>query len=173
MNNIYNETDEFANTILIAFFIIGVFIKFIIGSLVNIFIKKDRYVGKSNIIIWANMIIILSILSITSLKYESDSDILYPMILFIVALLWETSYTYKYYDRINNNQVPDLYYIWGNWSNMLFASTTVIIILYFSEKNKYISNTINMLYIILVFNFFILYIQQSILDNFMVDKKLD
>ena len=119
------------------------------------------------------MIIILSILSITSLKYESDSDILYPMILFIVALLWETSYTYKYYDRINNNQVPDLYYIWGNWSNMLFASTTVIIILYFSEKNKYISNTINMLYIILVFNFFILYIQQSILDNFMVDKKLD
>lgn len=173
MNNIYNESDEFANMILMAFFVIGAFIKFIIGTLVNIFIKKDSYVGKANIIIWANMIIIMSILSITSLKYDADTAILYPMVLFIIALLWETSYTYKYYDRINSDQVPDTYHIWGNWSSILLLSSTIIIIIYFTEKNKDMRNTLNMLYIIIFFNFFVLYIQQSILDNFMVDQKIE
>jgi hypothetical protein len=173
MNNIYNESDEFATLILMAFFVIGVFIKFMIGTVVNVYIKNDTYVGKADITIFSNMIIIMSILCIASLKKESDPIIIYPIVMYIIALLWETSYTSKYSNRINRSQVPDTYYVWGNWSSLLLLSTTVIIILYFTDKKKDMYNTVNMLYIIIFFNYFVLYIQQSILDNFMVDKKIE
>lgn len=174
MNAIYNESDEFATLLLMTFLVIGAFIKFIVGMIVNIIVKNDSYVGKANITIWGNMIIIMSILCIVALKHETDKKLIAPVILFIISLLWETSYTYKYYDRINNTQVPDTYYIWGNWSFIFMFTIIIILILYLRKDDTLINdNTYNMLYIIIFFNLILNYIQQLILDSYMVDKKIE
>ena len=87
-----------------------------------------------------------------------------------MMLLWDTTISYKYFERINKQEIPNIYYSWSFFSNLMMLSFVLLLLynlLYENEDKKQISG---FLYIIGFFSLFITGIQQTILDNFMVDS---
>lgn len=156
---------SFPKIVLWTFTLIGIFTKSILGLAVS---SKDGSLGPASTSIWGNLIIIFSLISY--LCIDINKVILYPLSLLIMILMWDTTISYKYFEQINKNEIPKIYYSWTFFSNLMILSFIILMIymLYYKDKNE--KQVIALLYIIGVFCLFIAGIQQTILDNFMVDK---
>jgi hypothetical protein len=157
--------------IFISMLIVGIFLRIIIGSLVLTFIYKENInSGKSNIIIWSNFLIIISILTLTSEIIQEKIDRLYyPSIAIIITLLYEIYITYSFYNRINNNNIPNIIYIWDFWTNVIYICITVLSYIIFKEDN---SSYLNMIYILVSLAIVISYFKYTIMNYYIVDPKI-
>lgn len=157
---------DFPKIVLITFTMIGIMTKTLLSMVSS---SNDGSFGSASTTIWGNLIIIFSVISYLSIK--SDSEFLYPLTLFIMVLMWDTTVSYKYFERINKQEIPQIYYSWSFFSNLMMLSF-VILLMYniFVENNEQKGQITNVLYIIGFFSLTIVGVQQTILDNFMVDK---
>jgi hypothetical protein len=142
---------------------IGIFVKIIIGLVTS---SKDGSFGKATTSIWGNLIIIFSVISYLCIDSKIENNVIYPISLLIMTMMWDTTMSYKYLERINKKQIPKIYDSWSMFSNLMVLSFLIIMIynLFYKEETN------SILYIIGVFSLFITGVQQTILDNFMVDK---
>lgn len=159
-----SNLEEYPKMILGLFTIIGINTKLILSSFVS---SSDGSIGSASGVLWGNLIIILSVLSY--LCIVDIKELLFPISLFIMVLLWELTISYKYFERINRNEMPDIYYYWNSLSNLMIISFSILLILY-NMNIGYKDNFIKILNVISIFSLIIIGIQQTILDNFMVDK---
>lgn len=154
---------RFPKVILITFTTIGIITKLILSSFVS---SNDGTFGSANTTIWGNLIIIFSLISYISIDPYLQNNVLYPFSLLIMMLLWDTTLAYTYSKRINQSQVPSIYKMWNTFSNLMLLSFICILMYGFYNKD---SNMEGFLYIVGFFSLFITGIQQTILDNYMVD----
>tara|TARA_B110000114_G_scaffold184714_2_gene229174 strand:- start:1934 stop:2458 length:525 start_codon:yes stop_codon:yes gene_type:complete len=168
-----NESNEGLNetypkSIMITFCSIGLLLKLLLGPIIT---SEDGSIGGANIDIWSNIIIIFSLITYISLDINKDVYKLIPSGLFIVLLLWQTSISFRYSERINKGNVP---YTYTNWNYFINIIILFFIFFFINERVGLMSNLNNeytfITYIILGFALIIISIQQTILDNFMVDK---
>ena len=156
--------------------IIGIFLRIIIGSIVHTLMNKENInSSKSNIIIWSNFLIIISILTLTT-EYENGqiNKFYFPSIVIIITLLYEIFVTYSFYDRINYNNIPDIIYIWDFWSNLIFIFIILLSYVKFKEDNLNKDNTkisIYFIYILAALAMVISYFKYTIMNYYMVDPK--
>lgn len=159
--------ESYPKTIMITFCCIGLLLKLLLGPMIT---SEDGSTGSANIDIWSNIIIIFSLISYVALD-QNDMGKLIPLFIFIVLLLWQTSISFKYSERINKGTVP---YTYTNWNYFVNIIIFFFILFFISERLKLIPKIANeytfILYIIGFFALTIVSIQQIILDNFMVDK---
>ena len=158
---------SFPKVVLITFTMIGIVTKLILSMFVS---SNDGNFGSANTSIWGNLIVIISLISYLCIDFELQEENIYPLSLLIIMLLWDTTISYKYFERINNQEIPNIYYSWSFFSNLMMLSFVLLLLynlLYENEDKKQISG---FLYIIGFFSLFITGIQQTILDNFMVDS---
>ena len=158
---------SFPKVVLITFTMIGIVTKLILSMFVS---SNDGTFGSANTSIWGNLIVIISLISYLCIDFELQEENIYPLSLLIIMLLWDTTISYKYFERINNQEIPNIYYSWSFFSNLMMLSFVLLLLynlLYENEDKKQISG---FLYIIGFFSLFITGIQQTILDNFMVDS---
>lgn len=153
---------DFPKLVLILFTLIGILTKFIL-SLVSS--SNDGSFGSASTTIWGNLIVIFSVISYLCIH----NDFLYPLTLFIMILMWDTTISYKYFERINKQEIPRIYYSWSFFLNLMIFSFIILLVfnIFNDDQNKQITN---MLYIIGFLSLCIVGVQQTILDNFMVDK---
>ena len=163
--------------IFISILIIGIFLRVIIGSIVHTLMNKENInSSKSNIIIWSNFLIIISILTLTT-EYEKEqiNKFYFPSIVIIITLLYEIFVTYSFYDRINYNNIPDIIYIWDFWSNLIFIFIILLSYVKFKEDNLNEDNTkisIYFIYILAALAMVISYFKYTIMNYYMVDPKI-
>ena len=158
---------SFPKVVLITFTMIGIVTKLILSMFVS---SNDGTFGSANTSIWGNLIVIISLISYLCIDFELQEENIYPLSLLIMMLLWDTTISYKYFERINKQEIPNIYYSWSFFSNLMMLSFVLLLLynlLYENEDKKQISG---FLYIIGFFSLFITGIQQTILDNFMVDS---
>ena len=158
---------SFPKVVLITFTMIGIVTKLILSMFVY---SNDGTFGSANTSIWGNLIVIISLISYLCIDFELQEENIYPLSLLIMMLLWDTTISYKYFERINKQEIPNIYYSWSFFSNLMMLSFVLLLLynlLYENEDKKQISG---FLYIIGFFSLFITGIQQTILDNFMVDS---
>jgi len=163
MNSRETSQLSFPKIVLITFTMIGIFVKIIIGLVTS---SKDGSFGKATTSIWGNLIIIFSVISYLCIDSKIENNVIYPISLLIMTMMWDTTMSYKYLERINKKQIPKIYDSWSMFSNLMVLSFLIIMIynLFYKEETN------SILYIIGVFSLFITGVQQTILDNFMVDK---
>jgi hypothetical protein len=156
--------EEYPKMILGLFAVIGMATKLILSAFVS---SSDGSIGSATGAIWGNLIIILSILSY--LCIDDMKELLVPVSIFIMVLLWDLSISYKYFERINKNEMPDIYYYWNYLSNLMITSFVIVLVL--NNINVGLGdNTSKIMNIVSVIGLITIGIQQTILDNFMVDK---
>ena len=158
---------SFPKVVLITFTMIGIVTKLILSMFVS---SNDGTFGSANTSIWGNLIVIISLISYLCIDFELQEENIYQLSLLIMMLLWDTTISYKYFERINKQEIPNIYYSWSFFSNLMMLSFVLLLLynlLYENEDKKQISG---FLYIIGFFSLFIIGIQQTILDNFMVDS---
>jgi CDP-diglyceride synthetase len=158
---------SFPKVVLITFTMIGIITKLLLSLFVS---SNDGSFGSANTSIWGNLIVIISLISYLSIDTKLQEETIYPLSLLIMMLLWDTTLSYKYFERMNKQEIPNIYYSWSIFSNLMTLSFVLLLLynlLYNNEDKTQISG---FLYIIGFFSLFILGIQQTILDNFMVDK---
>lgn len=157
-------TEPFPKIVLMTFTLIGIFTKTIL-SLVSS--SNDGSFGSASTTIWGNLIIIFSVISYLCI----NNSLLYPLTLLIMILMWDTTISYKYFERINKREIPRIYYSWSFFSNLMMLSFIILLIFNLLNEDETQQNQIkNVLYIIGFFSLTIVGVQQTILDNFMVDK---
>lgn len=155
---------DFPKIVLITFTMIGIMTKTLLSMVSS---SNDGSYGSASTTIWGNLIMIFSIISYLSIH----SDYLYPLTLFIMVLMWDTTISYKYFERINKQEIPRIYYSWSFFSNLMMLSFVILLIYnIFSKNDEQKGQITNVLYIIGFFSLTIVGVQQTILDNFMVDK---
>ena len=167
MNSRETSQLSFPKIVLITFTMIGIFVKIIIGLVTS---SKDGSFGKATTSIWGNLIIIFSVISYLCIDSKRESNVIYPISLLIMTMMWDTTMSYKYLERINKKQIPKIYDSWSMFSNLMVLSFLIIMIYNLFYKEETNSQISGILYIIGVFSLFITGVQQTILDNFMVDK---
>jgi CDP-diglyceride synthetase len=158
---------SFPKVVLITFTMIGIITKLLLSLFVS---SNDGSFGSANTSIWGNLIVIISLISYLSIDTKLQEETIYPLSLLIMMLLWDTTLSYKYFERMNKQEIPNIYYSWSIFSNLMTLSFVLLLLynlLYNNEDKTQISG---FLYIIGFLSLFILGIQQTILDNFMVDK---
>lgn len=158
---------SFPKVVLITFTMIGILTKLFLSLFVS---SNDGSFGSANTSIWGNLIVIISLISYLSIDTKLQEENIYPLSLLIMMLLWDTTLSYKYFERMNKQEIPNIYYSWSIFSNLMTLSFVLLLLynlLYTNEDKAQISG---FLYIIGFFTLFIIGIQQTILDNFMVDK---
>lgn len=158
---------SFPKVVLITFTMIGIITKLFLSLFVS---SNDGSFGSANTSIWGNLIVIVSLISYLSIDTKLQEENIYPVSLLIMMLLWDTTLSYKYFERMNKQEIPNIYYSWSIFSNLMTLSFILLLLynlLYANEDKTQISG---FLYIIGFFSLFIIGIQQTILDNFMVDK---
>lgn len=155
---------DFPKIVLITFTMIGIMTKTLLSMVSS---SNDGSYGSASTTIWGNLIMIFSIISYLSIH----SDYLYPLTLFIMVLMWDTTISYKYFERINKKEIPRIYYSWSFFSNLMMLSFIILLIYnIFADNDAQKGQITNILYIIGFFSLTIVGVQQTILDNFMVDK---
>lgn len=156
--------EEYPKMILGLFTVIGITTKLVLSAFVS---SSDGSMGSATGTIWGNLIIILSILSY--LCISDMKEMLLTVSIFIMVLLWDLSISYRYFERINKNEMPDIYYYWNYLSNLMITAFVVLLAL----NNLNIAsqpNNAKIMNIVAVIGLIVIGIQQTILDNFMVDK---
>lgn len=158
---------SFPKVVLITFTMIGIITKLLLSMFVS---SSDGSFGSANTSIWGNLIIIISLISYLCIDLGLQEENIYPISLLVMMLLWDTTLAYRYFERINKEEIPNIYYSWSIFSNLMILSFILLMLynlLYNHKDKKQISG---FLYIIGFFSLFIIGIQQTILDNFMVDS---
>lgn len=159
-----SNMEEYPKMILGLFTVIGITTKLVLSAFVS---SSDGSMGSATGTIWGNLIIILSILSY--LCISDMKEMLLTVSIFIMVLLWDLSISYRYFERINKNEMPDIYYYWNYLSNLMITAFVVLLAL----NNLNIAsqpNNAKIMNIVAVIGLIVIGIQQTILDNFMVDK---
>jgi len=158
----------FPKVILVTFTMIGVLTKLILGLFVS---SSDGSIGSANTSIWGNLIIIMSLVSYLCIDLTLQEHTIYPISLLVMMLLWDTTISYKYFERINKREIPKIFYSWSLFSNLMTLSF-IVLLLYnvIRDDNSDSSKMAGILYVIGFFSLFIVGIQQTILDNYMVDS---
>ena len=165
--NIETSYVSFPKILLMTFTLIGIVTKLGLSFFVSM---NDGTFGSANTSIWGNLIIIISLVSYLCIDSNLQEFNIYPISLLIMMLLWDTTISYKHFERINKNEIPPIYNTWSQFSNLMILSFILLMLynlLYNDDDKQKISG---FLYIIGFFSLFIIGIQQTILDNFMVDK---
>jgi len=158
----------FLKTVLITFASIGILSKLLLTLFVS---SRDGSIGPASASIWGNLIIIISLISFLSIDDEAQ-NVIVQYSLFILVLLWDTSISYKYFERINKKEIPNIYYNWNTLLNLMLLAFIVLFVyqmIHTNEKEQLKS----ILFILGLFSLFIMGIQQTILDNYMVDTDIN
>lgn len=156
--------EEYPKMILGLFTVIGITTKLVLSAFVS---SSDGSMGSATGTIWGNLIIILSILSY--LCISDMKEMLLTVSIFIMVLLWDLSISYRYFERINKNEMPDIYYYWNYLSNLMITAFVVLLALNNLNIASQPTNA-KIMNIVAVIGLIVIGIQQTILDNFMVDK---
>lgn len=159
-----SNMEEYPKMILGLFTLIGITTKLVLSTFVS---SSDGSIGSATGTIWGNLVIILSILSY--LCISDMKELLLTVSIFIMVLLWDLSISYRYFERINKNEMPDIYYYWNYLSNLMI--TAFVVLLALNNMNIGLQTTnAKIMNIVAVIGLIVIGIQQTILDNFMVDK---
>lgn len=159
-----SDMEEYPKMILGLFTVIGITTKLVLSAFVS---SSDGSMGSATGTIWGNLIIILSILSY--LCISDMKEMLLTVSIFIMVLLWDLSISYRYFERINKNEMPDIYYYWNYLSNLMITAFVVLLALNNLNIASQSTNS-KIMNIVAVIGLIVIGIQQTILDNFMVDK---
>lgn len=174
------EDYHLTSNIFKSFILIGVFTKIFFG-LSKIHDPIYGSYGPASISLWSYGIIILSFISIFFLKLifsNNNNNNKYSSIfkninstILIILLIWLVSINLKHFRNINSFKVPENFFIYEG-----FTSTIIIIHICFYIYNLGNNNDPNMkrkiqviISLLIFLNFFLILIQQLILDNFSVD----
>jgi len=125
MNSRETSQLSFPKIVLITFTMIGIFVKIIIGLVTS---SKDGSFGKATTSIWGNLIIIFSVISYLCIDAKIENNVIYPISLLIMTMMWDTTMSYKYLERINKKQIPKIYDSWSMFSNLMVLSFLIIMI---------------------------------------------
>ena len=155
------EADK-GQQIFFGFIFVGLIIKIGLG-----------FAASATALLWGYFIIIFSIIGLVFLKIDPTKNnmsalkLLYqPLILLVIVLLWNISINLRFYDQINQQSVPQQYFMWSWFSTILVVGIICISILGYVQKQDVF---VFYGYILLAFNLIVTAIQQIVLESFTVD----
>lgn len=155
------EADK-GQQIFFGFIFVGLIIKIGLG-----------FAASATALLWGYFIIIFSIIGLVFLKIDPTKNnmsalkLLYqPLILLVIVLLWNISINLRFYDKINEQSVPQQYFMWSWFSTILVVGIVFISILGYVQKQDVFAFYG---YILLAFNLIVTAIQQIVLESFTVD----
>lgn len=161
----------YPKVIMIVFAIIGLIFKIFLGPIIG----SNENLGQASLDVWSNLIIIFALISYMSIDKVviTNNGLMIQIFIFIIVLLWQTTLSIRYKERINKKTVPSIYNTWKNFLNILIFSFIILFcykIAYNVNSSRELNEINYILYLIVSLSIIIIAIQQTILDNFMVDK---
>tara|TARA_B100001063_G_scaffold221396_1_gene226996 strand:- start:350 stop:874 length:525 start_codon:yes stop_codon:yes gene_type:complete len=161
----------YPKVIMMVFAIIGLIFKIFLGAIIG----SNENLGQASLDVWSNLIIIFALISYMSIDKViiTNNGLMIQIFIFIIVLLWQTSLSIRYKERINKKTVPSIYNTWKYFLNILIFSFIILFcykIAYNVNSGGELNEINYILYLIVSLSIIIIAIQQTILDNFMVDK---
>jgi hypothetical protein len=175
------------STITVRVLFLFIFVALFAQLMFSNFDVSDEYgnQGYASVSIMSYMIILLSILGLVFNNaivnmddLDSDTSIVKvistEMIVLFIYILWLISIYTKYYKHINMRQVPPNFYLYSNFTNLVLMFQVLFFMVRFivdnddSIKDEF-KKIIFLNYLLSFLNFFLILIQQIILDSFLVD----
>ena len=176
-----------SSRIFFIFIFIGIMMKIIFGNM-DLYDPVDGNYGPASVTIWSYGIVMFSIICLIFLNIViSDKDekitkiISIDMSVLIIYILWIISFNMKHFKKINKKKIPDNYNLYSTLSLFVILFQTLFFLVNFLIKsednysnfidsNKDLFKKIDFInHLLMVLNFILILIQQSILDNFSVD----
>ena len=177
------------STITVRVLFLFIFIALFAQLMFSNFDVSDEYgnQGYASVSLMSYMIILLSVLGLVFNNaivnmddLESDKSfvkiISTEMIVLFIYILWLMSIYTKYYKHINMRQVPQNFYLYSNLTNLVLMFQVLFFMVRFISDNdnddsikEQVDKIIFLNYLLSFLNFFLILIQQMILDNFLVD----
>ena len=172
---------KLTSTIFKSFIIIGIITKifFSISGISDI--DYGRY-GQASITIWSYGIIIFSIICAIFVKQlmstnNNNSQVSFVFkdmhgIFLIIFLIWIISINLNHFKKINSLKIPDNYFMYEGFTTVIIIIHSLFYLFTLSDDTNnedYIDKIKIMMWLLVFFNFFLILIQQIILDNFSVD----
>ena len=177
------------STITVRVLFLFIFVALFAQLMFSNFDVSDEYgnQGYASVSLMSYMIILLSVLGLVFNNaivnmddLESDKSfvkiISTEMIVLFIYILWLMSIYTKYYKHINMRQVPQNFYLYSNLTNLVLMFQVLFFIVRFISDNdnddsikEQVDKIIFLNYLLSFLNFFLILIQQMILDNFLVD----
>ena len=177
------------STITVRVLFLFIFVALFAQLMFSNFDVSDEYgnQGYASVSLMSYMIILLSVLGLVFNNaivnmddLESDKSfvkiISTEMIVLFIYILWLMSIYTKYYKHINMRQVPPNFYLYSNLTNLVLMFQVLFFMVRFISDNdndgsikEQVDKIIFLNYLLSFLNFFLILIQQMILDNFLVD----
>ena len=177
------------STITVRVLFLFIFIALFAQLMFSNFDVSDEYgnQGYASVSLMSYMIILLSVLGLVFNNaivnmddLESDQSFIKiistEMLVLFIYILWLMSIYTKYYKHINMRQVPQNFYLYSNLTNLVLMFQVLFFMVRFISDNdnddsikKQVDKIIFLNYLLSFLNFFLILIQQMILDNFLVD----
>ena len=172
---------KLTSTIFKSFIIIGIITKifFSISGISDI--DYGRY-GQASITIWSYGIIIFSIICAIFVKQlmntnSNNNGISFVFkdmhgIFLIIFLIWIISINLNHFNKINSLKIPENYFMYEGFTTVIIIIHSIFYLFTLDNNTNnedYIDKIKIMMWLLLFFNFFLILIQQIILDNFSVD----
>lgn len=161
--------------------------KIVFGNM-DIYDPIDGNYGPASLTIWSYGTVMFSIICLIFLNIViSDKDekitkvISIDMTVLIIYILWIISINMRHFKKINKKKIPDNYNLYSNLSLFVILFQTLFFLVNFLIKsedtssdfidsNKDLFKKIDFInHLLMILNFILILIQQSILDNFSVD----
>lgn len=177
------------STITVRVLFLFIFIALFAQLMFSNFDVSDEYgnQGYASVSLMSYMIILLSVLGLVFNNaivnmddLESDQSFIKiistEMLVLFIYILWLMSIYTKYYKHINMRQVPQNFYLYSNLTNLVLMFQVLFFMVRFISDNdnddsikEQVDKIIFLNYLLSFLNFFLILIQQMILDNFLVD----
>ncbi len=176
-----------SSRIFFVFIFIGIMMKIVFGNM-DIYDPIDGNYGPASLTIWSYGTVMFSIICLIFLNIViSDKDekitkvISIDMTVLIIYILWIISINMRHFKKINKKKIPDNYNLYSNLSLFVILFQTLFFLVNFLIKsedtssdfidsNKDLFKKIDFInHLLMILNFILILIQQSILDNFSVD----
>ena len=176
-----------SSRIFFVFIFIGIMMKIVFGNM-DIYDPIDGNYGPASLTIWSYGTVMFSIICLIFLNIViSDKDekitkvISIDMSVLIIYILWIISINMRHFKKINKKKIPDNYNLYSNLSLFVILFQTLFFLVNFLIKsedtssdfidsNKDLFKKIDFInHLLMILNFILILIQQSILDNFSVD----
>ena len=177
------------STITVRVLFLFIFIALFAQLMFSNFDVSDEYgnQGYASVSLMSYMIILLSVLGLVFNNaivnmddLESDQSFIKiistEMLVLFIYILWLMSVYTKYYKHINMRQVPQNFYLYSNLTNLVLMFQVLFFMVRFISDNdnddsikEQVDKIIFLNYLLSFLNFFLILIQQMILDNFLVD----
>lgn len=177
------EESTITQRVLFLFIFVALFAQLMFSN----FDVSDEYgnQGYASVSIMSYMIILLSVLGLVfnnAIVNMDDLDtgasvvniISTEMIVLFIYILWLISIYTKYFNHINTRQVPPNFYLYSNFTNLVLIFQVLFFMVRFITDNdndikEQVQKIIFLNYLLSFLNFFLILIQQMILDSFLVD----